>query len=253
MPREHGAYAELTFPLLSGLLLGGPTRPAALYVVAALSLFLAHEPVAVLLGVRGRRLQAELGDAARRRAAGLLAVGAVTGVAAVVLAPPLARLLLLLPASLAAILVPLVPARKVKTLPGEVLVAAAMAANHLPLAAAGGRTGLLVWAPAVVWFTGFALAVVTVHSIKVRFKGLDRGRWTVVAAPVLAGLVVAGAVAAVFVFQDVRRWIALAVVPIPAAVLVLGVVPVHPRHLKRVGWTLVGADLVTLLLMLMAR
>ncbi|MGD2067161.1 MAG: YwiC-like family protein [Gemmatimonadota bacterium] len=252
MPKEHGAYAQLAFPLLSGLLLGGGGVAGVLYVVAAVSVFLAHEPVAVLVGVRGRRLQERLAASARRRAVGLLALAASAGLAALALAPPRARPFFLVPAGLAALLLPLVPARKVKTLAGEILVAAAMAANHLPLAA-GSLTDLLLWAPATVWFTGFALAGLTVHGIKVRFKGRRRGRWTVFAAPGLALVTVAVALTFAALSTGPRRWMALALVPVSAVVLVLGVRSVHPRHLRRVGWTLVAAETVTLALVLLAR
>lgn len=40
LPREHGAYAELLFPLLTGLALGRP-RPAAVgFALAAVLFFL---------------------------------------------------------------------------------------------------------------------------------------------------------------------------------------------------------------------
>ena len=41
LPREHGAYAQLGFPLLSGLLLGSPGAAAWLFVAAAFLLFVA--------------------------------------------------------------------------------------------------------------------------------------------------------------------------------------------------------------------
>ena len=43
---------------------------------------------------------------------------------------------------------------------------------------------------------------------------------------------------------------AAALLPPALAIIILSLIRVHPRHLKRVGWTLVGADTLTLLLLL---
>ena len=91
IPREHGAYAELGFPLLSGLLLGSPGAAAGLFVAAAILLFLANEPLVVLLGVRGKRAQQDHAAAARHGLALLGGLGIAAGIGALWLAPPQAR------------------------------------------------------------------------------------------------------------------------------------------------------------------
>jgi hypothetical protein len=53
LPREHGAYAQLAFPLVTGLGLATPSLPAVALALAAVAFFLANEPVAILLGTRG--------------------------------------------------------------------------------------------------------------------------------------------------------------------------------------------------------
>ena len=58
-PREHGAYGQLGLPMLAALGSGLPGAVAALLSVSAWTLFLAHEPLLVLLGRRGERLQVE--------------------------------------------------------------------------------------------------------------------------------------------------------------------------------------------------
>ena len=270
-PREHGAYAELTFPVLSGLILGGVT-PAGLglgLLVAAL--FLANEPLAVLLGARGDRLRDQLGPAARRRVGRLAALALTGGLTFAVTAGPAAWLALLAPVVLGALVVVAVARRKVKSVGGEVLVAGAFASMHAPLAASGGAASggaasvgpawggvalLWLWAPAAVWFVGFALATLAVHSLKHRFKGRGPGGWTVPAARLLTGAVAAVSVAAPFALRAEllagERLLALAVTPLALAALALSFAPVHPRHLKRVGWSLVAADLLTLVLLSVA-
>ncbi|MDX1675686.1 MAG: hypothetical protein R3314_12900, partial [Longimicrobiales bacterium] len=102
---------------------------------------------------------------------------------------------------------------------------------------------------AAVWFAAVIPAILSVHAIKVAFKGREEGRWTLPAAPGLAGAVVAGAVVAAWLLPGWATEL-LAVLPPALAVIALGVVRPHPRHLKRVGWTMVAANALTLVLLL---
>ncbi len=43
-PREHGAYGQLGFPLLTALCIAVPRLPGILFAAAAAALLLAHEP-----------------------------------------------------------------------------------------------------------------------------------------------------------------------------------------------------------------
>ncbi len=246
LPREHGTYAQLAFPLLSGLIVGGATLPGVALALAVVCVFLAYEPVAVLLGVRGVRLQREQDGAARRQLA--LFAPAALGLAAfaLVAAPPRARVLVLVPAALAALVAALLPARRVKTLAGETLTAAAFAAMHLPIAAAAGTVGVALWGPALVWLLAFFLATLAVHAIKARQK--QRDRWLGVIAA--GSTVVAGAaVVAVAIALAPLRLPAFALAVPLGAVLVVNLARVHPRALKRVGWMLVASDVAALALL----
>ena len=69
LPKEHGAYAEIGFPLLTVLLLGVPSSAALLLSIAVVCVFLLHEPALVLLGHRGARIKREAGGSAVRLAA----------------------------------------------------------------------------------------------------------------------------------------------------------------------------------------
>ncbi len=119
IPREHGAYAELGFPLLSGLVLGSAGVASWLFVAAAMLLFVANEPLMVLLGVRGKRVQQERGGEARRLLGVLGGLGVAAGLAALWLSPPLVRWIVLVPAALVACLVPVVLARTSRGSPGK--------------------------------------------------------------------------------------------------------------------------------------
>ncbi len=249
MPREHGAYAQLGFPLATGLIYARADGGAIAFAVAAVALFLAHEPLAVLSGARGARLADTLRLHARRRALALGGAVLLALAAAVGLAPPRAWMAALLPAGLALLLLPLLGTRRLKSVPGEVLVAAVFSSSVVPLALSGPATWRAAGVAAAVWFAAIVPAVLSVHAIKFNHKGRGPGAWTLTAAPAAAGLVITAALAAALILPP---WALdfLAVLPPAAAVLATSLFPPHPRHLKRVGWTLVAADTLALGLLL---
>lgn len=250
MPREHGAYAQLGFPLATGLMYAGGDPGAVGFAVAAIALFLAHEPLAVLAGVRGQRLREGLGGPARKRIAALAAAAALGLVAAIGLAPPRAWMAAVLPGGLGLLLLPLLGTRRLKSLAAEALVAAVFSTSVLPLALCGPASWRSAGLAAAVWFAAVLPAIIAVHAVKVAFKGQATGRWTLIAAPALAATVATAAVLAALLLPP---WAveALAVLPPALAVLTIGLLRPHPRHLKRIGWTLVTADTFTLVLLLL--
>jgi hypothetical protein len=235
----------LTFPLVSGLVMGGPSWGGV--AVAALSVvgFLAHESVLIVSGARGERIRSR--EAARARST-LVRLGVVAVVAAgafVATASAYAWRAALLSGALAVVVGALLVVGKTKSLAGELLVAVTFSSVHAALAAAAGSPATTTFLPVAVWALCFFLATLSVHAMKYRFKGRGPGRWTTVAAPVLAGVVtVVGALK----LASPRPVDAVAVASLPkaVAVLVLSVLPANPRHLKRVGWTFVLADALTL-------
>jgi hypothetical protein len=250
MPREHGAYAQLGFPLVTGLIYSGGAPGAVAFAVAAIAFFLAHEPLAIIAGTRGKRLQEQHRGAARRRILFLGAAAAAGLVAAIGLAPARAWMGAVLPAGIALLLLPLLGTRQIKSVPAEILVAVVFSGSVLPLALSGpagwGEAALAAAIPAIL----------AVHAIKANQTGRPEGRWTLAAAPVAAALAALAGVA-VGLFGD--AWIvgdgstlrdALAVLPPAIATLVVGIVLPHARHLRRVGWTMVAADALALALLL---
>jgi len=250
LPREHGAYAELGFPLLSGLVLGSPGLASALFSVAAILLFLANEPLVVLLGARGKRLQKELAVPARRQLAFLGGLGAAAGLAAMWFVPPAARWLALVPCLLAAGLAPVVLSRNLKTLPGEFVAGAAFSAMHLPVAAAGGVAGVLLWGPALLWFVVTVTATLAVHAIKSRVTGATP--WVGPAATWSARLALLVALVASAWIPDWRPVALAACVPLAGVVVVNRLAP-SPRKLKQVGWAVVAANALAVTLLALGK
>jgi hypothetical protein len=244
-PREYGAYAELIFPLATGLTMGGATLAGAGFATAALAGFLVSEPLAVLAGARGRRALAQATPAgARRRAVALVLAGLTAGLGALAVAPGRARLAAVVPALLAALLLPTLLRGRQKRLEAELLIAAALSAMLLPVALSGRAAVSSAMLASAVWLLTFWLATLTVHAIKARFKPALGSRWTLWGAPAL-GVVGVGLAVTGYGAGRVSLAALLAVVPaaiVAGAALMTGVTP---RHLRRVGWSLVAANLAT--------
>jgi hypothetical protein len=130
------------------------------------------------------------------------------------------------------------------TLLGELLVAPTLAACAVPVAVAGGSshgTALAVWA---VFAVGNMAATWAVHSaIGARKRNLGG----------LRRLGPLGAVAALACLGRLEGWVGwrefVAAAPLLVTSLVLAGWAPHPRHLRRVGWALVGASLATAVLL----
>jgi len=247
-PREHGAYAQLGFPLATGLIAANAGLVSVALAISAASWFLLYEPAEVLTGRRGQRLLDGFAQQAWRRGMILTAAGIVSGVVALALAPPVGRVAALVPVGLASLMVLVVARGRQKTLAGELLAVAAFSAAVLPMSVSAGRTWQYAWIAMGTWCASFALGTMVVHAIKVRHKQLERGRWTLWGTPSLA-MVVGGASVGVTYCERGNPGHVLAVVPAVIAVLLVHALRVHPRRLRRVGWGMVVANLVTLVML----
>lgn len=64
-PKEHGAYGQITFPLIAAFAVAGASLSGVLVATAVIAGFLAHEPGLVILG---QRFQGEARARALRQA-----------------------------------------------------------------------------------------------------------------------------------------------------------------------------------------
>ncbi|UCC82590.1 MAG: YwiC-like family protein [Gemmatimonadota bacterium] len=245
LPREHGAYAQLGFPLLTALALGDLSFAPVLLVVGIVAVFLVHEPVMVLSGGRGGRARREQGDRARRRGVMLLAVAAIAGAAGLWLAPPTARFSTVIPLALGASLAPLTIKRQEKTLIGESLVSVALSSTMIPVALAGGSGVRETVVAFVVWAVVFLLGTITVRAIIARAKKTAVPSRAVHLPPLLSAAAIAIAIA-IAIGGDVPALAAVAIVPTAFAALIFGLLGVHPRNLRRLGWSLVASNVLVL-------
>jgi hypothetical protein len=170
LPREHGAYFQLAIPLAAALAMRPPRMAAIAWALAACLAFLAHEPLLVLLGHRGRRMRsAEAGRA--RRALAVRGGGAIAlGAAALVLGSPALRVAAAACLAPAAVVVALAWRRREHSLFGELIAAVALTGAAVPVVADGGggpSVALAIW---LGWATGFAAGVIAVHRVIARHK-----------------------------------------------------------------------------------
>ena len=133
IPREHGAYAELLFPIVTVFLGGSPTTSTWLLAIAAIACFAANEPLLVLVGQRGTRAQREERDRAQRALLIFVLVAVVAGLAGIALAPRAAQGWVVLPLLLGGGLVMLAIQGLERSMFGEALAAAALSSVAVPL------------------------------------------------------------------------------------------------------------------------
>jgi hypothetical protein len=249
LPQEHGAWGQLTLPLLTALLIGRPTAAALLLAAATVLGFLAHEPWLVVLGHRGVRALAEDGGRASRALRWLLAAAAAAGLAGIWLAPWPARLALLLPATLAAATIGFVLARRERTIPGELTVVSALASSGLAVALAGQASLPAAALATATWVLAFAASVFAVQVVLARAHSRgadDRGHRHALLTALLTGL---GSTAAVVAAPGPGWVVPAAVAPTALLSLAACLGPFTARQLRQLGWALVGATSATLLIL----
>jgi hypothetical protein len=236
-PREHGAYAQLGLPLLVAHLSGAASWAGWFVTIAAVAAFLGHEPWLVLLGRRGAR--ARDADEPRARVALGLAAGvtAVGGTAGFLVGTAPVRLALLACAGMAGIVLLVAQRGAERSLPGELFVAAALPALAVPVALSAGVDPARAVRAWLAFSLGGAASTFAVRDVIAFFK---RGRSL---RARLVPLVVSTGIAM------------LAGVAVPAAPMLLASIglalrPPHPRHLRRVGWTLAVASVLTSIVLL---
>jgi hypothetical protein len=247
-PKEHGAYGQLLFPLITALAVGRPTAPAVLLSAAALLAFIAHEPFLVLIGQRGTRAARDL----RATAGvwfGVAASGATAcGVAAVVIAPASVRLALVGPAALGATLLAVILARREHSGGGEILTALTLSSLALPVGLAAGAPPTAATTCAAAFGAVFVSGTVGVRAVIAHTR-----RPPAKSARAGAGLVAVGmlvllqGIASMGLGARSAPWAAL---PVCLLAVLLAIAPPSAQRLRTVGWALVATTVATATLLM---
>lgn len=242
VPREHGAYGQFLFPLVTSLAVAGVSPPALLLALAAAAAFVAHEPLLVLIGGRGLRARREQARSAWRWLTATGGAALVSGVAALSLMPAGSHWSLLLPLAPAAVFAAVLLRGGGKSALGEVAVALSFSALAVPLGLAAGaalRTALAVAVSFVAIFTAATLAVRAI-ILKVRGGGSPAAVRTTRSIALVVVIVSTSAMAMAAVRGMLPWTTLLAAAPGLTAAAVLALTAPSPAKLRTVGWMLIG-------------
>lgn len=246
-PREHGAYGQVTFPILTAFAVAGPSAAGALLSAAVIAGFLAHEPAAVLLGQRGGRARRELRGGAIRWLGWCAALGAAASAAALSLMPAGIRWSLAVPLVPALFLVFTTITGREKSSSGEVAAALAFAGTAVPVSLAGGARLESAVAVAVPFALLFICGTLAVRVVILRVRGggdPSAVRATRAAAFALAAGSVAALGAAGYA-GILPSGVLAAALPGLLTATVVAASPPPPARLRTLGWTLVAVSVVT--------
>jgi len=246
-PKEHGAYGQLVFPIVTALAVGRPGVGALALAAAAVCAFMPHEPLLVILGQRGPRAARDEGSRARRWLGAFAALAVAFAIVALVKLPTQARLALGAPAAIGLIVGAIIFSRREHTMGGEIVTATALAALASPLALGSSATPLAARTIPLVFVASFVSATFCVHGVILHTRkppAID-ARTTGATVATLAVAVLAVAARGGIV-SPVAAWAAL---PMCAGGVLLAAYPPSARQLKTVGWTLVGTTALTSLVL----
>ncbi|HET6348365.1 MAG TPA: YwiC-like family protein [Candidatus Krumholzibacteria bacterium] len=244
IPREHGVYAEVGFPIFTALWIGHWSPGGICFAIAIIAAFLMHEPVLVLLGRRGGRVKTNLGSQAKRQLLLLAPVVLACGLIGLWRAEADVRLAFLLLVPVTVPLAFLIVTKQEKTFFGESFVALVLSLASVPVTMAGGADLIVAVAAAAAWTAAFVTSTATVHAILTRSKRHTDVPTTIVAA--LALLVAVGAVVA-FMLGGPVPLLALVPAPLVAFGVITARLPV--RRLRTLGWWLVAGNFATAILL----
>ena len=220
-PREHGAYFQLAVPLITALAMRVPSFAAVALAVASCLAFLAHEPLLVMLGLRGPKMQQRDGARATRRLAVLATGTAVAGAAGLALAPPATWLVAALLLAPVGAVIALAWRRSEHTLIGELLAAIALSGAGAPVLVASGAALAIAVRLWLDWALGFAASVVAVHRVIARHKrpasSIDLAAALGLVAVDAACLAIAARAATTLIAAPLLSLAALLVIAPPAA------------------------------------
>jgi hypothetical protein len=251
IPREHGAYAELLFPIATVFLAGAPTTSTVLLAIAAIAAFLANEPLLVLVGDRGTRLQRTESDRAKRALLvfGLVAVGA--GIGGVLTAPSAAQIAVILPMLLGGGVFLIAVQGLERSMFGQGLAAAALSSVAVPLGLSAGLSVTASFSVALIWAVTALLGTSIVRLTVARTKAKTKEEKASVAFKrtllIAACLLVIGVGAAAPFGKSIGLWVLAAAVPVAVVVLIMAVFRPTSHRLRMMGWSLVGASLLSLI------
>lgn len=250
LPREHGAYGQLAFPLLTALAVAGASTAGMLLSAAVVAGFLAHEPAAIALGLRGARAKRELGRPAIRWLYRCAAFAAAAGLAAAIVIHPAARWSLAVPAVPALLLLVAMINGREKSWYGETAAALAFAGVAVPLTLAAGASTAVAWTVAIPFALLFTTTTLAVRAVILRVRGGGDPAAAAAArrATLTTSLGALGLIAALTTVEWVAPPLLIAAAPGLLTAALVAARPPGAARLRSLGWSLVAVSTLTALL-----
>jgi hypothetical protein len=251
LPKEHGAYGQVAFPLATAFGVAGISTGGLLLSVTVIAGFLAHEPAAIVLGLRGSRARRELGASAVTWLGCFLAIGIATGVAAAMSIDPVARRALAIPTIPALVLIVAMIRGREKSWYGEAAAALAFAGVAVPVTMAAGaaiNTALAVAIPFALLFTTTTLAV-RVVILRVRGGGDLRAMEATRRATFTISATATALLGAMSLFGWLPSSALIASAPGLITAAIVAARPPAATRLRTLGWTLVVISTLTALIL----
>ena len=253
LPREHGAYGQMAFPLVTAFGVAGVSLAGVLLATAVIAAFLAHEPAAVRFGRRGVRAAREYRTAAARWLWACIAIALGAGIGAALILDPSVRWSLGVPAVPALVLIAAMAQGREKSWYGETAAALAFAGAAVPVALAAGAPPQTAWHVAVPFALLFATTTLAVRVVILRVRGGGNPQATAAtrravlamsigALAIIATLAVAGVVSMTML---------IAAAPGLATAIVVAARPPSATRLRAVGWSLVTVSTLTAAIVLL--
>jgi len=247
LPREHGAYGQMAFPLVTAFAVAGVSVAGLLFATAVIAAFLAHEPAAVRLGQRGIRAAREYDAAAARWlwACVAIAVGAAIG-GALILNPSI-RWSLAIPAVPALVLIAAMVQGREKSWYGEIAAALAFAGAAVPVTLAAGAPPAAAWHVAVPFALLFATTTLAVRVVILRVRGGGSPRAVLATRRAVLAMSIGALaiIAALTAARIVSMTMLIAALPGLATAIVVAGRPPAAARLRVVGWSLVAVSTLT--------
>jgi YwiC-like protein len=239
LPREHGAYFQLAFPLVTSLVVARVSPAAVFIAMAVVCGFLAHEPLLLLLGGRGVRARQASGWRASIWLATTLIAMLAAGVTAFSLSPAAARWSFVLPLVPATWVGAAAMSSQEKRASTEIAVALAFAFTAFPICLSAGAGVDTATSVALVFASVYVAGVLCVRALVLARRG--GGNPAAFRATQFALVVVAVGSAVGMAIAVSRAWLpstTLAAATPGLATAVLLATGVRRAPLKTVGWSL---------------
>ena len=247
LPKEHGAYGQVTLPLVTALGAAGVSTAGLLLTAGAVAAFVAHEPAAILLGLRGARTSHEHGAAAMLCLAFCVGITTIAGVLSLFTIEREVRWSIAVPFAPAVLLGIATIRGREKSWYGELSAALAFAGLAVPVSMAAGASLNAAAAVAVPFALLFITSTLAVRTVILRVRGGGNARAAAATRRSAFAVTAVGAACLVWLraVEVLTASTLVASTPGLLTALVITARPPQPTRLRTIGWTLVAVSVLT--------